>query len=177
MPDQPQPRTLAIDVIVTGQQAADGSFPSLSVLYETIASVPPTAGLVDASGNFALDNIPANGPGGRSDPAYTMAVDTTFTLKSTITDRHGQPVTAVWAYPVDQYGLFVLNPSGKAPDPLHIKRVRISDSQVFLHNGNFHGNMSKAGRTYQYGLGIFLPEFNNEFISLDPTVLKSGPPG
>jgi len=164
-------RKLDIDVYVIGQQdAVNGSF-GATVTYVAAHMDPPTPGLVDfRTGNINLNAIPLSS---RNDPKYLMEIDIIFTLKASIFDKLGNAVPAIFATPTAQYGCLVLNPHGNPPHSMSVSSV--SDVKIKLDDDNAEGDRPTADRTYSYGLGIVLPSQDNYFISLDPTVLKSGP--
>jgi len=169
------PRTLAIDVYVVGQQnALDDNF-TVMTSYVTTDSTPSMPGLVDVvTGNIDLDAITFES---RANPDYKMSINTIFTLKPFILDRSGNPVQAVFATPTDKYGLVLINSLGKAPKKENMYAKAITCLQLLLYNRNGQDGEPKADRTYSYALGIFVVRLDqpNFFISLDSTVLKSGP--
>lgn len=169
------PRTLAIDVYVVGQQnALDDDF-TVMTTYVEASSTPPMPGLVNVvSGNIDLDSITFRS---RSDPDYKMSINTTFTLKPSIFDRSGNPVQAIFATPTDKYGLILINSEGKPPKKKNMHAKAITCLQLLLYNKNGQDGEPKADRTYSYALGIFLVRVGQPdyFISLDSTILKSGP--
>ncbi len=166
------PRTLNIDVCVVGQQAADGTFPGATVTYIATHSVPSMPGLVDfRTGNINLDAISM---ASRNDPNYLMDIDITFTLRPFMFDMNGNPVRAIFATPTPKYGCLLLNPGGNKPNAMSASAI--NTVKILVDNDNAQENRPTAERTYSYGLGMSLPDYGPYFISLDPSVLKSGPP-
>jgi len=166
------PRRLEIDVYVVGQQAADGTFPGAAVSYIATHTIPTMPGLVDfRTGNINLDAITF---ASRNDPNYLMDIDITYTLRPFMFDMNGNPVQAIFATPTALYGCLLVNPQGKPPKAM--SATAINAVKIMVDNDNAEENRPTAERTYGYGLGMILPAFNNYFISLDPTVLKKGPP-
>lgn len=162
------PRRLEIDVYVVGQQAADGTFPGATVTYIATHTMPPMPGLVDfRTGNVNLQGLQA-------DVNYGMDIDITFTLRPSMFDMYGNPVQAIFATPTALYGCLLVNPQGKPPKAM--SATAINAVKIMVDNDNAEEKRTTAERTYGYGLGMILPAFNNYFISLDPTVLKKGPP-
>jgi hypothetical protein len=167
----PIPRRLEIDVYVVGQQdALTGGF-GASVTYVATHAVPPQVPNAPSLVDFRTGNI--NLASLVPDPNYLMDIDITFTLRPFMFDMNGNPVRAIFATPTPKYGCLLINPQGNPPQ--HMRATALSQVKIMVDNDNVHRNQPTAQRTYSYGLGVFLPDYGNYFISLDPSVLKSGP--
>lgn len=163
MPASPIARTLDIDVMVTCQQAADGSF-SPTVTYSVTGTVPDMPGLLaDSAGTIDLDNITV---ASRNDPAYLMAININLTLVPDIRDMHGNLLQAVWASPISR-GLRLRNPQGEPPATLQASNV--GDMVINIYNENAHRDLQPPQRTYGYAPIVSLPTLGT-LINLDPTI-------